>query len=218
MTEETILLATHELRQPLQSLSLALETVAPHAKGRSRDAIQNGLQDIGKLSQQIRWLAATFSGTETNHDSVTLQDFPVYIRNLVNEEFNAAEQQRFQLNFKQQRGVNLKLSAAMLHFVLRNLLENALKYAAGSVAVSALWKGNSMQLTISSSGRTLSNQEFRRIGSIFYRSNRAEVQNTPGFGLGLYLASRIARRAGGKLIIEHDKKGRTTAILKLRTQ
>ena len=60
-------------------------------------------------------------------------------------------------------------------------------------------------------------QEFRRIGGIFYRSNRADVQNTSGFGLGLYLTSRIVRRARGRLLLEHNQQGTTTAILNLRT-
>ncbi len=217
LTEETILLATHELRQPLQSLSLALETVAPKAKGRSRDAIETGLVEIGRLSQQIRWLASTFSSAERAEDHTAIPDIGQYITALVQEEFSPAEQKRVQISGEQPGESQLRIAPGLLHFALRNLLENALKYSEGNVAITAAPAGKKVEFRITGSGKIMSHQEFRRIGGIFYRSNRAEVQNTSGFGIGLYLTSRIVRRARGRLLLEHDKNGTTTAKMTLRT-
>ncbi len=217
LTEETILLATHELRQPLQSLSLALETVAPKAKGRSREAIGTGLVEIGKLSQQIRWLASTFASAETTEDRAPINDIGQYLKALVSEEFAPAEQKSVKIVGGRGGQIQLLIAPGLLHFVLRNLLENALKYSVGSVTITALSVRRKVEFHISGSGKAMNNQEFRRIGGIFYRSNRAEVQNTSGFGIGLYLTSRIVRRARGRLLLEHDNEGTTTAKLTLRT-
>lgn len=217
LTEETILLATHELRQPLQSLSLALETVAPAAKGRSREAIQTGLTEIGKLSQQIRWLASTFSSSHSAADRTQVIDFAQYLQSLLNEEFTPADQKRVKIEAAKSTAGELRIAPGLLHFVLRNLLENALKYSSGNVQITAAPAGKNIEFSIAGSGKVMDHQEFRRIGGIFYRSNRADVQNTSGFGLGLYLTSRIVRRARGRLMLEHDKQGMTTAKLTLRT-
>lgn len=217
LTEETILLATHELRQPLQSLSLALETVAPSAKGRSREAIHTGLAEIGKLSQQIRWLAATFSAGHTREDLTAVENVKAFLIALLAEDFTPAEQKRIEVISEHSPAVALRIAPALLHFVLRNLVENALKYSSGNVTVETTQTSKQMQFSISGNGSAISNQEFRRIGGIFYRSNRADVQNTSGFGLGLYLTSRIVRRARGKLVLEHDRTRTTTAKLTLRT-
>ncbi|MFO1470723.1 MAG: HAMP domain-containing sensor histidine kinase [Turneriella sp.] len=216
LTEETILLATHELRQPLQSLSLALETVAPNAKGRSRDAIQTGLTEIGKLSQQIRWLASTFSAVHSTEDRTSITDLEPYVQSLLADDFSAADRQRVKVHAVHTSATELRIAPGLLHFVLRNLLENALKYSEGDVTIAAAPAGKKVEFRIAGRGKTMNQQEFRRIGGIFYRSNRADVQNTSGFGLGLYLTSRIVRRARGRLLLEHDKQGTTTAILTLR--
>ena len=216
LTEETILLATHELRQPLQSLSLALETVAPAAKGRSRDAIQTGLTEIGKLSQQIRWLASTFSSSHSSEEHTQVSDLAQYIQSLLSEDFSAVDQKRVKIQNGKTSAVELRIAPGLLHFVLRNLLENALKYSTGDVQIAAESAGKKVEFRIAGSGKVMEQNEFRRIGGIFYRSNRADVQNTSGFGLGLYLTSRIVRRARGRLLLEHDPQGTTTATLTLR--
>jgi signal transduction histidine kinase len=60
-------------------------------------------------------------------------------------------------------------------------------------------------------------RDFLKIGGIFQRSNAASVQNTPGFGLGLYLCGRIVRRASGKLQLSQSAEGLVTAHVELKT-
>lgn len=218
LTEETILLATHELRQPLQSLSLALETVAPKATGRSKRAIEIGIHEISRLGEQIRWLAATFKPGKFEKENIRITDLKQYVENLAGEDFTAEERSRLELNLPAGLGVNLHISASMLHFVLRNLLENALKYAQGQIRFSIAISRTRAELQVAGTGSPMSRQEFSRIGRIFFRSNRADVQNKTGFGLGLYLTSRVVHRSGGKLVIEHDDRGTTTAKLTLRNE
>ncbi|MBL8033929.1 MAG: HAMP domain-containing histidine kinase [Leptospiraceae bacterium] len=218
LTEETILLATHELRQPLQSLSLALETVAPTAKGRSRTAIETGMHEIAKLGQQIRWLAATFSGTMANHESTAIDNLNDYLQKLAEREFSPAECARLKISAANS-ALAIRMAEPLFHFLVRNLTENALKYSAAPsiVDVSAVHEGKKLRVAVTSHGQIIEKKEFGRVGRIFFRSVRADVQNRPGFGLGLYLASRIVRRSRGRLLLEHDGKGTTTAQLILRT-
>ena len=217
-TEETILLATHELRQPLQSLSLALESVETTAKGQSLKAIRSGLGEISRLGDLVRWLAGAFSDAGKKQRRMRIENPQEYIYGLIRHEFTPAQWKR--LSFTAQQGidtpVSLNLDPELFRFVLRNLAENALKYASGEVQIFQARTGKFLRIGISSRGTPISPGDFKKLGGIFYRSASREVQNTAGFGLGLYLCSRIAARADGSLVMEHDATGLTTATLSLR--
>jgi signal transduction histidine kinase len=203
LTEETILLATHELRQPLQSLSLALETVQRDARGASKTAISSGLNDINRLAQHIRWLATSFAGAKLQNNQTQLASIASWFAALLREEFNERELKRLQINLPDKSAL-LCIEENQLHFILRNLTENALRYALGTVEISAQIERRRVRFTIANAGARLQQADFRRLGNLFFRSPAPDIQNTSGFGLGLYLCGRIARRARGRLTLLHD--------------
>ncbi len=214
--EETILLATHELRQPLQSLSLALETLKPKARARTLTTIETGLVEISKLGQHIRFLAETFrQGTAAKETRIA--DLDNYLSTAFSADFTPAQRSRIRSKVTPARNFSLRLSDALFHFVVRNLLENALKYGRGEISVSAGIRGAHLVIRVTSQGDAMPAAEFSKLGRIFHRSASATVQNTPGFGLGLYLCGRIVRRASGKLQLTQSAAGQTTAHLELRT-
>ncbi len=214
--EETILLATHELRQPLQSLSLALETLRPRAKGRTQTAITNGLTEISKLGQHIRFLAEAFSQPAAiKHTQIT--DAGSFVSQALSADFDAQQLARVQIDAANRGRVTVKMSEPLIRFVLRNLVENALKYSTRQVNVTVKHEAKRLSIEVCSAGETMPAGEFRKIGSIFQRSSSASVQNTPGFGLGLYLCGRIVRRASGKLQLSQAANGLVTAHVELKT-
>lgn len=215
-TEETILLATHELRQPLQSLSLALETIAPKAKGPSLKVIESGLRDISRLGDLIRYLAGAFAPNSRKAGITRLESLQGYLHSFLEREFDGAAQKRIRVSTAQTHAVEVRLNTELFQFLLRNLVENALKYASGQVEVSGKTEGKRLFINVENSGAAIPEAEFNKIGAVFYRSSSAGVQNTTGFGLGLYLSGRIARNAKGRLLIENDSSGRTFARLALR--
>jgi signal transduction histidine kinase len=203
LTEETVLFATHELRQPLQSLSLALETLQHDARGASKTAVSAGLIDINRLSQHIRYLASTFAEKKSGRELTEISDLVSWFDRLVREEFSDRERQRLQINLPA-GALTLRIAENQLRFVLRNLIENALHYAQGSVEVLAEADRKSVRFTIANAGARLQPADFRRLGNLFFRAPSAEVQNKSGFGIGLYLCGRIARRARGRLTLVNE--------------
>jgi signal transduction histidine kinase len=203
LTEETILLATHELRQPLQSLSLALETLQHDARGASKTAVSAGLTDINRLSQHIRWLASTFAENKSDRQLTEVSDLASWFERLAVEEFSERERLRLKVNLPA-GALTLRIEENLLRFVLRNLTENALRYAQGNVEISAEAGRRSVRFTIANAGARLQPADFRRLGNLFFRSPAAEIQNQSGFGLGLYLCGRLARRARGRLTLVNE--------------
>ncbi len=214
--EETVLLATHELRQPLQSLSLALETMQPRAKGRTLAAIETGLVEITRLSQHIRFLAETFSQASARM-TCQVTDMSRLVTDLMNRDFDLAQRQRIRQSVESHAPLTVPLSEALFRFVLRNLTENALKYGDGEITIAITFPRHRVVVDVTSTGKVVQADDFKAIGNIFKRSRTATVQNTPGFGLGLYLCGRIIRRASGKLQLVQSSHGAVTAHLELKT-
>jgi len=201
-TEETILLATHELRQPLQSLTLALESVAVKSRGIYRTAIDAGLRDIEKLSSHIRWLSKAFLAETIVPEITQIADLNGYFAELVASEFKAEDRNRIQMKLDAVRSIRIALNIELFRFCIRNLIENALRYGVGDVEVSS--KAGTKRLIIEIQN-DLAREDIpfmKNLGRAFYRSPSPAVQNKGGFGIGLYLANRILGRAKATLSIE----------------
>ena len=94
----------------------------------------------------------------------------------------------------------------LLQVVLRNLIENARKYALSETPIDIALKareeveGPGVEWRISDRGAGIPPPLVERIFEKYYRAS--ESSGTPGFGLGLYLSRRIVERHGGRLSLD----------------
>jgi signal transduction histidine kinase len=93
----------------------------------------------------------------------------------------------------------------LLANALANLIENAIKYtpSGGAIHVGTHREGDSVTLTVRDNGRGIPEEERTRVGTRFYRLDRA----VPGWGLGLASVLAIARLHGGRLQLEDAGPG-----------
>lgn len=94
-----------------------------------------------------------------------------------------------------------------------NIVDNAIKYTpgGGSIAVSATAYQLFCRVDVTDSGIGMSEEETAKIFSRFYRS--PEVGNTPGVGIGLYLAREIIGGEGGYIKVKSaNGKGSTFSV------
>jgi len=101
-----------------------------------------------------------------------------------------------------------------LRRVIRNLIDNAIKYtpAGGRVTVSALESGDLVAISVSDTGKGISEADLTHVFEKFYRAE-SEVDDgtaTPGVGLGLYLAQHIVAQLDGELTVESKPDKGTT--------
>jgi signal transduction histidine kinase len=86
----------------------------------------------------------------------------------------------------------------MLRRLMRNLLENAQRYAAGSTIEASVGPSpNGIRLSVADRGPGVPEEERERIFEPFYRSTRLREPSDTGVGLGLALVRQIARHHGG---------------------
>jgi signal transduction histidine kinase len=96
--------------------------------------------------------------------------------------------------------VALTADAALLRRALWNLVENAAKYGAPPIVLSAARDGDRVVLAVTDAGEGVSAAEREKVFAPFYRGSAAG--RSEGVGLGLTLARRIAEVHGGTITIE----------------
>jgi len=129
------------------------------------------------------------------------------------------------------KGIHLKVEAPaatpvhgnreLISQALANLVDNAIKYGAGmngaeaEIVVTATGEGDRILLAVADSGRGIPQPDRGRVVERFVRLEQSRSQ--PGSGLGLSLASAIARLHGGELKLEDNNPGLKTVISLPRT-
>jgi signal transduction histidine kinase len=83
---------------------------------------------------------------------------------------------------------------------LRNLIDNALRYApaGAAVKVAARVEGDGVRLSVSNSGEGIAPADLPRIFERFYRGEKSRSRETGGAGVGLSIVREIARAHGGE--------------------
>ncbi|MBA4318872.1 MAG: hybrid sensor histidine kinase/response regulator [Flavobacterium sp.] len=111
--------------------------------------------------------------------------------------------------------VSLRISEWHLERLLREVVENAVKFSANNseIIVNGAVKGQDYFITIKDSGIGLNNEEIEKIG-IFQQFSR-EVYSQDGNGLGLAIAKRIVDMNNGEIVIESKKNNYTIVKIKL---
>lgn len=108
--------------------------------------------------------------------------------------------------------------ATLVHIALSNLVDNAVKYAAAGEIFIAARRGESglLEISVADEGSGMSLDVMNRIFERFERGDRTDQSR--GFGLGLWVARRVARLHGGDITVESTVGEGTCFTLSLQAQ
>lgn len=194
--------AAHELRSPLAALRIQTE-VAQLAgdDGELREqALLHLTQGIDRASQLIEQLL-TLSKLDNLQELEELQpiDWEGIIQSLIAERYFLAEKRKITLAFEKESEPKQKQGQPILvSLMLRNLLDNAIKYCSEDTTVSV--KIASSQIIVEDNGGGVDSEDLKKLGQRFYRP---AGQNEKGSGLGLSIVMRIAELHGFKVRLEN---------------
>jgi len=198
---------THELKSPLASLKLCLETLEREGvEPAQRDDLHHMMcEDVERLNAFIDDVLETSRAT-AKHGSRGMHVEPLDVRDLLTECAANLERRhaRFtgQIEVEVESGLRIATDRAALEVVLKNLLDNAAKYSEGDLHIvmrAAPAAGSSLVIEVVDRGIGIPEKERKRVFQRFYRENREDVRRRKGTGLGLFVVSSLVKHLGGKV-------------------
>lgn len=186
---------SHELRTPLSRMNLGLELLDDDE---ARKSLKPEIEEMEKI------IAALLEAERlsTRHDTLQLGTTHVgaLLDDMVSDYF---DRDRDRLEIVNRVGeLEAEIDAARVLLMLKNLVSNALRYSApdaGPVEVEAGVAEGELVFRVSDRGPGISVEQAGHIGEAFYRGDPSRTRDTGGTGLGLYLATLVARAHGGSL-------------------
>jgi two-component system, OmpR family, sensor histidine kinase SenX3 len=213
---------THELKTPIASLKLYLETLKKHETNEEQrqqfyDLMLNDTNRLHRMVEQV-----LFAG-RTRDKRRRLAVSKVKLARLLE---SSAEEVRHRYNLNENalvlppnsdyrvRGDELELQVAFT-----NLLDNAVKYSKDEVRIEVDVKNHDdkrVEIRIKDEGVGISQGELKRIFRSFYRSPSRIIRKIKGTGLGLSIVQSIIKKHGGRIFAESAGEGKgSTFIIRL---
>jgi signal transduction histidine kinase len=210
--QELLANVSHELRSPLARIRLALELLPRDTADaqRLRD-VERDLAELDRLIEDVLTAARLdATGLPARLDVV---DAGAILDDVAARAGHDPLLAEMALRVDKGAGVELTADAALLRRALWNLVENAAKYGAPPITLTAAAAGERVTLAVSDEGRGIAAEERERVFAPFYRGEAARAAGRPGVGLGLTLARRVAEAHGGTLTIEPGPNARGTRVV-----
>jgi len=196
--DQLLLDVSHELRSPLTRMKVAVELLP---EGKDKTSVATDLIEMESMIAELLEL-------ERLRDGRSLRIMRHDILPIVRE---VAE------NFKDQppgvrvittpREILVDVDGGKLRIVLRNLLENAIKYSlpdSRAVEISVVENVDTVDIRVSDDGPGVSESETANLFEPFFRVDRSRSKKTGGYGLGLSICKRIMEVHGGSIVVKNN--------------
>ncbi len=196
MAERSRMLAatSHDLRQPLQALSLYSAVLAARPGPQALDEVGRNIeyivQSVGDLLDNLVDLARLSTGSYP----LRLQAFRLdgLVQRSCEAFAQSAATKGLKLHCRIDGPMLLHGDPAAVSRVLRNLLDNALKYTRqGSITVTLEQQSGHALMSVEDTGAGIDPQQQARIFEEFYRVDSGDGAQAAGAGLGLAIVKRL---------------------------
>jgi two-component system, OmpR family, sensor histidine kinase SenX3 len=207
---------THELKTPIASIRLYLETLQsrPLDEAKRRDFYRIMLEDadrlLGTVEQVLKAGEARHGHRRKDWQEV---DFGDVVRNTLDLARLRHNLRPEALRFGAPPPGDLVVMAnpEELHTAVFNLFDNAIKYSGEKkdIVVDVVTPNiDNILLSVRDQGIGIPRAELKRIFNRFYRIQNATTGDVKGTGLGLFIVRSVARRYGGDAYAESEGEGR----------
>ncbi|MBW1642574.1 MAG: HAMP domain-containing histidine kinase [Deltaproteobacteria bacterium] len=203
---------THELKTPVTSLKLFLQTFSKHELSRDDQLkyIQYMIADVSTLSDHISRIL-----------NLARIESKSYKKEFIVSDLVEAFEQFYKNNDHLFKGCKItihhppepllySINPPLLEMLLMNLLTNAIKYnesKAPMIDIAFERQNRKLLISFKDNGIGLEKGKIKKIFKKFYQVGRTDVMSAKGSGLGLHVVQNIARIHKGKVVAESKGKG-----------
>ena len=206
---------THELKTPVASLKLYLETLQSRTldKAQQREFYGIMLADMERLQgtiEQVLLAGAAGSRRKSRHIPI---DIPALVRECAERLGRSYDLPAGALRLRNDMpagdGAVVLGNGDELRAAFSNLIDNSIKYSGEQARVwidIAKPGGATVSVSVRDNGIGIDRDELKRVFRRFYRIQGA--LRAKGTGLGLYIVQAVAKKHGGRVFGESDGRGR----------
>ena len=195
---------THELKSPVASIQLALETMALRdlSADRRREFVSMMLDDTERLSTLIDRIlgAARIEKRQGRYrlEPVSLRHF---VEEVIEEDRHLYEKDGRKIIVEKGRDARVAIDRTAMRVVLANLLENAARYSPGDSKIKIRLHRDlrSCRIDVTDSGSGIRSKDLKNIFKMFWRVSDEQQSRARGTGLGLYIVRNIVKDHRGKV-------------------
>ena len=207
---------THELKTPLASIRLYLDTLKtrPVADPQRQEFYDVMLADVERLRHTVDQVLKAGVVREKQRAAIRTQlDMGLLARECVDLAVTRHHLPPGAIALEAHDGASLMVrgDAEELRTVITNLLDNAVKYSGSDVRVTvslAAPAPDTIWVRVQDRGVGIPRKQLKRIFNRFYRVQARGIRQVKGTGLGLYIVRAIARKHGGRVFAQSEGEGR----------
>ncbi len=210
-----LLSITHELKSPLASMKLSLQTLLKRAvlEDKFKKLVENSVEDVDRLGGMVDNILYAARMEDSSYTLNTEMENISKITCDIIEKIQTVYKDAVTVKADIRENILLETEKMAFTSAVLNLLENAIKYSNGNaiVEISLNQNSDSVVLEVKDNGIGIPEKERADIFKKFYRIGNEETRNTKGTGLGLFIVKRVIDLHHGKITV-HDNQPRGTVV------
>lgn len=200
-----LLSVTHELKTPIASAQLYLQTLQKRKLEEAQQAefLNKAIDSNKRLEQLVEKLLLA---TQLENSGFSLEMNKIDLLPLIQKSVDtiaSLDSDRHHFSVRSDSSPVIKGDAFAVETVMLNLLENATKYAPDDteIEVKVSVASEAVRIDVFNVG-TISPSDQKRVFEKFFRAGNEETRSAKGTGVGLYLVQKLVELLGGNIELQ----------------
>ncbi|WP_417590112.1 ATP-binding protein [Owenweeksia hongkongensis] len=217
--DKLLSILTHDLKQPFNQ-TLQLLEILDHEMNededlreltrRVKDTVEN---TKGTVDNLLTWTKSQFTNLKTRPKAVLIRPLAMELR----AEFtNVIEQKRINFQIEMEPGLKVLADPNHLEIILRNLLQNAVKFSnsEGEINLRAVKEKENVHIEVSDDGKGMDQEQIKKLFDVNAHFSTPGTLNEKGTGLGMLIVNDFVQENNGQLEVKSKpNKGSTFRII-----
>jgi signal transduction histidine kinase len=196
----------HEIKNPLNSLSLLFELLVKKSYSTDSEAVVLGKEEVTKISRIVDQFSSALKPIELNKETFYLENEIKSVRESLKK---MAVERNVEIRCSlDSSSLTLFADRVLMSQAIFNIVKNAIEASeGGEVGITVKKERKKVFISVKDSGRGLDEKEKARVFEPFFSTKKE------GMGIGLYLTRKIVEAHGGDIdLVSDEKKGTTFTI------
>lgn len=208
-----LLSITHELKSPLASIKLSLQTFTRRVEmePKFQKLVNNSLLDVDRLTSLVDNILFAAKMEDRSYVYHMEEGDLSALVSQVAGRYKEQNQTRFDWELNIEPELDILMEQTPMTSVVMNLIENAIKYSPQGthIKVELSRYANQAKLEVTDQGVGIAADEVDKVFDKFYRIGNEETRSAKGTGLGLFLVKRVVEEHGGTVKLLANKPNGT---------